>query len=225
MKSLGIVAGAGSLPKEIAQEAKKEGLKVHICAVKNEAEKNIVSSADSYEWVNVGELGKLIKYFQSKNVSKIVFGGKIHKLNLLKGEVRPDLEMLGLFTSIKDRKDDTLLGTIANHLTKKGLEVIDSTLYLKKSLPEAGLLTSKKLSSEDEENVKFGFETAKKIAGLDIGQTVVVKDMSVVAVESVEGTDSCIMRGGMLAGGPRGTAGRSRTALPSWKSVPNIGEI
>jgi len=93
------------------------------------------------------------------------------------------------------------LGTIANYLTKKGLEVIASTHFLKKSLPAPGLLTSKELTVEEKENVQFGFKTAKVIAGLDIGQTVIVKDMSIVAVESVEGTDACIIRGGELGGG------------------------
>jgi DUF1009 family protein len=201
MNSIGIVAGAGSLPLEVLEGAKREGFSVHVCAIKNEADEKIARLADSCEWVRVGELSKLIKYFQQKQISQVVFAGKIHKLSLLRGEVRPDLTMLALFASVKSRKDNTLLGTIANHLTAKGLEVIDSTRFLKESLPKEGVLTNRKPTLDEMENVRFGFETAKKIAGLDIGQTVAVKDMSVVAVESVEGTDACIRRGGELAGG------------------------
>ncbi len=201
MDSIGIVAGAGSFPFEVLEGAKSEGLAVHVCAVQNEADEKLTRLADSYHWVNVGQLGKLIKYFKSKSVSQLVFAGKIHKTNLLRGEVKPDLTLIALFASIRSRKDDTLLGTIADHLTKKGLKVLDSTRFLKKALPEAGVLTSRKPGREEKGTIIFGFEMAKAVAGFDIGQTVVVKDMSVVAVESVEGTDECIRRGGRLAGG------------------------
>jgi len=200
MNSVGIVAGAGAFPFEVLKAAKEEGLAVHVCAIENEADEKITRLADSYHWVNVGQLGKLIKYFKSQNVTDLVFAGKVQKVNLLRGEVKPDLTLLGLFAAIRSRKDDTLLGTIADHLTKKGLQVLDSTRFLKGALPEAGLLTSHKLTKDENENVRFGFEMAKAVAGLDIGQTVVVKDLSVVAVESIEGTDECIRRGGKLAG-------------------------
>jgi len=200
-RSIGIVAGSGSLPLEMLESAKKEGYSVHVCAVKNEAEGTWIEKADSFEWVRLGELGKLVKYFQSKGVSELVFGGKIQKFSLLKGEVRPDLTLVTLFAKIKDRKDDTLLGTIANFLTEKGLKVLESTRFLKESLPGSQVLTTRKPDSKEWENIHFGFEVAKAIAGLDIGQTVVVKDHSVVAIESVEGTNACIRRGGELGGG------------------------
>lgn len=200
MNTIGIVAGSGALPLEMLEAARAEGLQVHVGAVKNEADPLLAEKADSCDWVRVGELDKLIRYFRSKKVEAVVFGGKIQKTNLLRGEVRPDLTMIRLFAQIKRRNDDTLLGTIADHMTKKGLTVLDSTRFLKDSLPASGILSARKPSRQEMENIQFGFLMAKGIAGLDIGQTVVVKDMSVVAVESVEGTDECIRRGGHLGG-------------------------
>lgn len=196
---IGIIAGFGDFPLEVCTRARSAGYEVSLCAVKQEASPELESFAERSTWVGLGEIGKLLKFFKGENVREAILCGKIHKKRILGGNVIPDLDTIKMLAGVKNFKDDSLLGAFTQYLEKNGITILESTAFLKEALLFEGLLTKNRLTRAQWEDVEFGFEVAKKIAGMDIGQTVVVKNKSVVAVESVEGTDETIERGGRLA--------------------------
>lgn len=200
-KTVGLIAGNGRFPLLFAQQARARGYRVVTCGIEKEADSLLVKTSDEFEWVKIGELKKMVKFFRSHGVHEAVMAGKVEKVRLLQENVRPDLDMLGVLMKLKDHKDDSLLGGIADYLHHQGVDLMDSTFLMDDYLPGAGPLGKRKCSKEDFENVNFGFKIAKHIAAEDIGQTVVVKNKTAVAVESVEGTDQAILRGGQLGGG------------------------
>ncbi len=184
-----------------AKEARREGYRVVVSAIEQEAESALEKMADAFEWMKVGELKKLVKFFRSEGVHEAIMAGKIEKVRLFKENVRPDLDMIQVLMKTRDFRDDSLLGGIADYLHDKGIDLMDSTYFMKEALPKTGVLGRKKPSGEILEDLAFGFKTAKSLAALDIGQTVVVKKKAVLALEAIEGTDQAILRGGELGGG------------------------
>ena len=201
MKTVGIIAGNGRFPILVAKEARNEGYRIVICAIQNEADPSLEQMADAFTWVKLGELKKLTKFFRSEGVHEAVMAGKVEKIRLFQGNIKPDIDMIIVLMRTLDFKDDSLLKAVADYLHASGIDLMDSTLFMKHALPGPGTLGHKKPSKEMLENLNFGFEMAKSIAGLDIGQTVVVKNKSIVAVEAIEGTDRAIRRGGELGNG------------------------
>jgi hypothetical protein len=201
IKTVGLIAGNGRFPLLFAQAARAQGYQVVACGIEKEADPILSKMTDQFEWVKIGELKKMVKFFLAHGVHEAVMAGKVEKVRLLQENVRPDLDMLGVLMKLKDHKDDSLLGGIADYLHHQGIDLMDSTWLMESYLPGPGPLGKRKCSKEDLENVNFGFKIAKHIASEDIGQTVVVKNKTVVAVESVEGTDQAILRGGQLGGG------------------------
>lgn len=197
----GLIAGNGNLPFVMADQIHANGDQVYVCAIKGEVDLNLSERVDAIEWVKLGQLKKLIQFFQKNDVKQVVMGGKITKTNLFKGEIQPDLEMVKVVAKLPNWKDDTLLGAIADYLDSKGVKLLSSVALLAKSLPKAGVLTKKKPDARDLEELDFAWKIAKEIAGLDIGQTIVVKDKAVLAVEAIEGTDEAILRGAKLGNG------------------------
>ena len=198
MKRIGIVAGNGDLPIIASCVAKREGYQVYLCAIVGETNPSVEKEVDKIKWVKMGELKKLSHFFIENNVKDICFEGKITKTSIFSGSIKPDLDMIMLFTKLKNRKDDTILGAICDYLEKKGLIVIDSTRFLKDILLADGLYTKKKISKNEYADIEFGWHLAKESARLDIGQSVIVKNKAVLAVEAIEGTDEAIKRGGRL---------------------------
>lgn len=201
-KILGLITGNGFLPELIAKEAKGSGYRVAVCAIQGETNPSIESLADATTWVKLGQLGRAIQFFKREGVQEAVMAGKVTKTNLFRGDIRPDLEMVRALTQIKNHSDDALLGAVANHLNKNGIRLLDSIRFLgEDALPKAGILTCRKPSKKEEEDIEFGWRLAKEMGRLDIGQTVVVKNKSILAVEAIEGTDEAILRGGKLGSG------------------------
>ncbi len=198
MDKIGIIAGNGKLPFIASECAKEKGYQVYVCAIKGETDAGIQSVADELLWVKLGELKKLVNFFKQYAVTNICFEGKITKTSIFSGKIKPDLDMVLLFSKLKNRKDDTILGAICDYLTDKDFHIIASTFFLEKCLPKKGILTKKKLSKSQDEDAHFGWTLAKEIARLDIGQSVVVKDKAILAVEAIEGTDEAIKRGSLL---------------------------
>ena len=198
---MGIIAGNGRFPILVAEEAKRLGYRVVTCGIEQEAEPALQKLSDAFCWVKIGELKKLSKFMKDEKVHEAVMAGKIEKVRFFKENVRFDLEMMKVLMTLKDHKDDSLLGGIAKYLYDKGIVLQDSTCLLKDHMPGPGVLGKKKPSKAVLQNIQFGFEMAKKIAGADIGQTVVVKRKAVLAVEAIEGTDQTICRGGALGQG------------------------
>ena len=198
MKKLGLIAGNGKFPLLFAAEAKRAGYAVIAVAHHGETEEKLNELADQVTWVYVGQLGKIIRVFKRAEVGEAVMAGGIRKVRLL-SNFRPDLRGARFLAKIKSREDDVLLRGIADELAADGIRVLESTLCLPEIICREGVLTKCQPDELQWEDVKLGFRTAKEIGRLGIGQTVVVKNRVVVAVEAVEGTDAAIERGGVLA--------------------------
>ena len=198
MEKVGLFAGVGKLPVEFMRAAQKLGHEVVVIAVVDGVAPELQAEADTYYAINVAKLDKIIKTMRKEGVTKVTMIGKVTKEILFKGLKFPDFRAIKMLAKLHNRKDDTIMLAIVDELAKDGIEVVDQTLYLKPLMPDVGVLTKRKPSKEEEEDIRFGFATAKAMGGMDIGQTVVVKHKAVMAVEAIEGTDACIRRGGML---------------------------
>ncbi|MFC1512912.1 LpxI family protein [Thermodesulfobacteriota bacterium] len=194
---IGIVAGGGQFPLLFARAAQEQGREVVVVAHEGETDPALADVADRLFWVKLGQLGKIIKHFKNEGVSETVFLGTITKTRIFR-DIMPDLKGLSLWNKIDVRQDDAILRAIAGELEKEGIEVLESTLYLQHLLFPKGILGKKKPSAEQREDIRFGWQMARAVGGLDIGQCVVVRDRTVLAVEAIEGTDATIKRGGAL---------------------------
>jgi len=199
-EKIGLIAGNGNFPLLFAQAAGKEGYKVIAVAHKGETKPELEKYVSQIEWIKVGQLGKLIKTFKKAGVKDVVLAGGITKRRLFT-EIFPDLKALSLLTKLRNKSDDAALRAVAEELEKEGLIVRPSTLFVSSLIAPKGCLTKRKPDKEEEKDIKFGWKIAKAIGRLDIGQCVVVKKQTVVAVEAIEGTDEAIRRGGQLAKG------------------------
>lgn len=194
---IGIIAGGGQFPLLFARAAQKEGCQVVIAAHQGESWPDLEKVADRFCWVKLGQLGKIIKFFKKEGIEETVFAGTITKTKIFK-DVWPDLKGLSLWGKIDIKQDDAILRAVAEALENEGIQVLESTLYLKHLLFPKGILSRKKPSAEQIDDINFGWQTARSIGELDIGQCVVVRNQSVLAVEAIEGTDAAIRRGGSL---------------------------
>ena len=196
-KRIGLVAGYGAFPLELAQRLKNNGFAVHVAAIQEEASKSIEDIADTVTWVSVGQIKKLIKTMQRHAVTDLIFAGKVQKIHLFRN-FKPDLLAAKILFQAKDKKDDSLMLGIVKALEDKGITVRSQVEYADDLLAGEGHLFGPKPTEQMLKDMKFGFPQAKAIAGLDIGQTIVVKEEAVLAVEAIEGTDEAIKRGGAL---------------------------
>ena len=196
---IGLIAGYGHFPLELAAELNAAGLEVHAVAAREETSPEIEGCVASVCWLHVGQVGGMIKAFQKAGVEKIVMAGKVRKLHLFRN-FRPDLTAVKGLMRLKDRRDDSILTTIADLLAEEGLTLIPQTLYAGQMLAGDGHLAGP-VAKKRMPDICFGFSQAKGIAGLDIGQTIVVQEQAVLAVEAIEGTDELIRRGGHLGNG------------------------
>ncbi|NOZ25311.1 MAG: UDP-2,3-diacylglucosamine diphosphatase LpxI [Nitrospirae bacterium] len=199
MKKLGIISGKGELPSLLAREAKRIGYHVVMIALDPVADP-ADGCADEVLRINVGKLGEIIAALKSSGVREAVMAGKVSKSLLYEGKIVPDMRAIKLLFTLKDRKDDTILQAITEEIESEGIRVMETTELAADMLMPEGLLTRRKISSGEKKDISFGFRIAKEIGKVDIGQTVVVKDRAVMAVEAIEGTDEAIRRGGRLAG-------------------------
>ncbi|MDD5434513.1 MAG: UDP-2,3-diacylglucosamine diphosphatase LpxI [Nitrospira sp.] len=200
MEKLGIIAGDGSFPVIIAEAAKNSGYSIIVVAHNGLTSPDIERVADKTFWVNLGQLSKTIDSFKKEGVKEAIMAGGVSKKFMFK-DVRPDLRAISLLFRLKDKKDDTILRAIAGELEKDGIKVSEATAFVKSILAEQGVMTANKPADEEMKDIEFGFEMAKGIGRLDIGQCIVVKNRAVLAVEAVEGTDETIRRGGKFANG------------------------
>lgn len=200
MRKICLIAGKGKLPEAIASEAKSQGYTVSAIALDPLAEKSLDSSVDEIKWVNVGRFGEMIETIKKYGIKEAVMAGKVPKSLLYKSNIIPDMRAIKLLFSLKDRSDDSILKAISEELEKEGIKLLDITAFSSKLLTPQGILTGDKLSDDEWKDISFGWKVAKEVGRLDIGQTVVVKNQAVIAVEAIEGTDEAIRRGGRLAG-------------------------
>jgi len=194
---IGIIAGGGQFPRLFAEAARKAGREVVIAAHQGESSPDLQGVADRFCWVRLGQLGKIIAFFREHGVGETVLLGTITKTRIFQ-DVRPDLKGLTLWNKIDVRQDDAILRAVARVLEQEDIRVLESTLYLGHLLFPRGILGRKKPSAAQADDIRFGWQTARAIGALDIGQCVVVRDRTVLAVEAIEGTDAAIARGGAL---------------------------
>lgn len=196
----GLIAGNGDFPFLVLEGAKKAGESLAVVAIKEETDKRIEEFADNVAWVGIGQLGKMISFFKDAGVSKAMMAGQVKHVQLFSGAV-PDVRMLKMLWNLPKRNTDSLIGGIAAELEKDGIELIDSTYFLGDHLAPEGVLTKRKPTDIERENIGYGLHIATEIARLDLGQTIVVRAKACVAIEAMEGTDATIARAGSLAKG------------------------
>lgn len=202
-ETMGIIAGNRSLPLLFAQEARRQGVKRLVAvAFDGETDPALASLVDEIVWIKVGQLSKMINAFTSRGVKHCVMTGQIAPKNLF--EIRPDLRGLTLLLRLREKNAHTVFGAIADELKKDGVDLVEATPWFKPLMPGAGFRLGPKLSDAQRADVEFGYRLAKEISRLEIGQTVLVKEGTVLAVEAFEGTDRCLARGGELAGSAGG---------------------
>ncbi len=197
---IGLVAGGGQFPLLFAREADKRGRKVVAIAHLSETGHELEDEVDKICWVKLGQLGKILKFFKNNGVQEVVFAGTITKTRIFK-DVFPDIKGLTLWNKIDSRQDDAILRAVAATFEEEGIMVLASTIYLGHLLFPQGVLSRKKPGTKETMDIRFGWKIARGTGELDIGQCVVVKERSVLAVEAIEGTDAAIIRGGDLANG------------------------
>ncbi len=195
---LGLIAGSRSLPLLFAREARRDGRRVVAVAFEGETNPELAGLVDEIVWLRVGQLSALIRAFTDRGVNECVMLGQIAPKNLF--DVRPDLRAMGLLLRLKEKNAHTIFGAIGDELRKDGVTLIEPLRWLSPWLPAAGYHVGPKLSERQREDVPFGLRIAKEISRLEIGQSVVVKEGTTLAVEGFEGTDTCLERGGKLAG-------------------------
>jgi UDP-2,3-diacylglucosamine hydrolase len=198
--TLGIIAGNRSLPLLFASQARAQGVKRLVAiAFENETNPALAEKVDEIVWLKVGQLSRMLAAFKDRGVAKCVMLGQIAPRNLF--DVRPDFRALGLLLKLKEKNAHSIFGALAQELQKEGIELIEPIPWLRSIMPGAGFSLGPKMSEAQRADAAFGFRLAKEISRLEIGQTVVVKEGTVLAVEGFEGTDQCLRRGGELSRG------------------------
>jgi DUF1009 family protein len=196
----GLIAGNGRFPFLVLEGARSQGIEMAVIAIKEEASPDLEKNAKRLHWVSLGELSKAIDLLHTEGVTQAVMAGQV-KHNKIFSAIRPDWKLAKLLFSLPRKSTDALIGGVARVLEDEGIQLVDSTLFLKPLLPEPGVLTRRAPNEQERADIAYGHSVARQIAGLDIGQTVVISDQACIAVEAMEGTDETIGRAARIAGG------------------------
>jgi DUF1009 family protein len=197
---LGLIAGNGKFPFLVLEGARRAGASVAVAAIREETDPTIENLADRLTWVGIGQLGKMLRFFKAEGVDKAIMAGQVKHVQIFSGAL-PDVRMLKMLLRLPRRNTDALIGAVAGELATEGIELIDSTYFLKDQLPDRGVLSKRAPDERERTDVEYGLEIARGIAGMDLGQTIVIRDRACVAIEAMEGTDAVIRRAGELVRG------------------------
>ena len=198
-KKLGLIAGNGKFPILFAREARQKGYHITAAGVKGDTSFLLRFFVDKLSMFSVGELKKLFQFFKNEGIVDVIMAGQVNPNNLFDQKIKMDDEFAALFAAIIDRKADTIFNAVADKLNQEGLKLLDSTFLLKDYLAPKGTLTHRGPTLKELDDISFGCTLAKEMGGIDVGQTVVVKDKAIIAIEAMEGTDRAMMRGGFIA--------------------------
>lgn len=221
-KRLGLIAGSGESPLYIYQEAKKQGYTCVVAAIREEADSRIESEVSDLGWFEVAKAGAIVSYFKSKQVERAVFAGKVDPQVVFRKKRLGSL-LYGLIEKGHDKNPETLIRMAIDYFSSRGIEIIDPLPFLKALLCDQGVLTKTAPSAAIQDDIDFAWQPARKLADWDIGQSLVVKDKRVVAVEGLEGTDETVKRGGELAGSGTVLVKVARTQQDSRIDLPAVG--
>ena len=196
-EKIGLIAGNGRFPFLALESARAQNIEIIVAAIREEAAPEIESCGFPVHWLGLGELGKLIRTFRQAGVSKAIMAGQVKHVQIF-GSGIPDLTMIKMLAGLRHKNTDALIGGVARVLEENGITLLDSSTLLKPHMATAGKLTRRGLSKSEQADVDYGRPIARRIAAMDIGQTIVVRDRAVVAVEAMEGTDAAMHRAGEL---------------------------
>jgi len=196
----GLIAGNGRFPFLVLEGARSQGIEMAVIALKEEASPELEKFAKRLHWVSLGELSKAIELMQLEGVTHAVMAGQV-KHNKIFSSIMPDWKLAKLLFSLPRKNTNSLIGAVAKVLEDEGIQLVNSTLFLKPLVPEAGVLTRRAPSAPEKADIEYGILVARQIAGMDIGQTVVIADRACIAVEAMEGTDETIERASRFAQG------------------------
>ena len=198
---IGIIAGSGVYPETFIAAARRQaaGVRLVVAAFQGETKPELAEQADAMEWFRVAQLGKVLRFFRREGVNEAVMIGQISPKRLF--DMRPDLKVLLILARLKERNAETLFGAIVDELAKENIVVLPATTFLDDCLPGPGHVCGPEFTKRQLGDAEFGFRIAKETSALDIGQSVVVRHGTVLAVEAFEGTNACIKRGGELGHG------------------------
>jgi DUF1009 family protein len=217
-----MIAGSGASPAFILDEAHKRGYSCVVAGIREEADPELETVADAFGWFDAFDIESLSSFFKRNGINRAVFAGKIeHQRIYEKG--KEDKKIRALLSRGPDNSPTALIQGAIELLAEHGIEIVDPTEFTASAFCQEGVLTQRKIPAHLEEDIVFGWKTAKELADLDIGQTVVVKDRAVVALEGMEGTDETIIRGGQLAGGGTVVIKVSRSSQDPRIDLPAVG--
>ena len=196
----GLIAGNGRFPFLVIEAARSQGIDMAVIAIREEASPELEKVAPRVHWVSLGELSRTLELLHQEGVNRAVMAGQV-KHNKIFSSIRPDWKLAKLLFSLPLKNTDSLIGAVAKVLESEGIELVDSTTFLKPLIPDAGILTKRAPDVREAADIAYGRDIAGKIAALDLGQTVVIRDRACVAIEAMEGTDETIERAARIADG------------------------
>lgn len=196
----GLIAGNGRFPFLVLEAARNQGIEMTVIALREEASPELEAMAKRLHWVSLGELSRALDLLHQEGVTRAVMAGQVKHTKIF-SSIRPDWKLAKLIFSLPKKNTDSLIGAVARVLEDEGIQLVDSTTFLKPLLPEPGVLTRRVPDARESADITYGREIAQAVAGLDLGQTVVISDRACVAVEAMEGTDETIERAARLAAG------------------------
>jgi DUF1009 family protein len=184
----------------VLESAREQGVEIAVAAIKEETSPEIERLAATVEWIGVGQLGHLIRFFKREQITHAIMAGQVKHRQIFRLNALPDLKMVRLLARLSIKSTDNLIGAVAAELEQNGITLVDSTSFLAPLIAPSGPITRRAITRDEQADIEYGHLIAAEIARLDIGQTIAVKDRAVVAVEAMEGTDAVILRAGELTG-------------------------
>jgi UDP-2,3-diacylglucosamine hydrolase len=196
---LGLIAGNGRFPFLVAAAARRAGRRVLAVAIREETDPALEQAVDELHWVGLGQLGRCIEVLKSAGAEEALMAGQVKHRQIFSSLV-PDLKLMGVLARVAVKSTDSLIGGVAEALARDGIRLLPSTVFLADQMATPSAMTRRRPSGGEEEDIAYGEEVGRALAGMDLGQTVAVKDRAAVALEAMEGTDEVIRRAGRIAG-------------------------
>ncbi len=220
---IGLIAGNGRFPLVFAEAARRQGVRVIVAAFKGDTSLSIHLVSRDVRWFALKDFRAALGFFRENGARHVLMAGQVRPERLFAGEIKADPGLTGFFDLLKDWRCDTIFSAVGELLASEGMELLDSTLLVREYLAPKGTLTRRAPTEKELEDIQFGIGVAKHVGAIDIGQTVVIKDRAILAVEALEGTDRCILRGGTIAREGAVVVKTSKPAQDNRFDVPVIG--